>query len=45
MEKVWWRLKDRVAANRLRASMDALVTAAERFFAELSPEDALRLAA
>lgn len=45
VEKVWWRLKDRVAANRLRASMDALVTAAERFFAELSPEDALRLAA
>lgn len=45
VEKVWWRLKDRVAANRLRASMDALVTAAERFFAELTPEDTLRLAA
>ena len=45
VEKVWWRLKDQVAANRLRASIDALVAAAERFFEELTPEDTLRLAA
>lgn len=45
VEKVWWRLKDRIAANRLRASIDVLVAAAERFFEELTPEDARRLAA
>ncbi len=45
MEKVWWPLKDQVAANRLRASIDALVAATERSFEELTPEDALRLAA
>lgn len=45
VEKVWWRLKDQVAANRLCANIDALVAAAERFFADLTPEDTLRLAA
>ncbi len=45
VEKVWWPLKDQVAANRLRASIDALVAATERSFEELTPEDALRLAA
>ena len=45
VEKVWWRLKDRVAANRLHSSVDDLVAAAHAFFAGLTPEDALRLAA
>jgi transposase len=45
VEKIWWRLKDQVAANRLRGSMEALISAAERFFVELTPEAALRLAA
>lgn len=45
VEKVWWRLKSHVAANRLRSNMDTLVGAAERFFADLTPEAALRLAA
>jgi transposase len=33
IERVWGLLKDQVAANRLQGSIDALVTAAERFFA------------
>lgn len=45
VEKIWWRLKDRVAANRLRGSIDALVEAVHDFFGSFSPEDALRLAA
>ena len=45
VEKVWWRLKDRIAANRLHGSIDALVEAVHDFFASFTPEDALRLAA
>jgi transposase len=45
VEKVWWRLKDRVAANRLHGSLDDLVAAIRGFFAEFTPESALRLAA
>jgi transposase len=45
VEKVWWRLKDRIAANRLHGSIDALVEAVHEFFASFTPEDALRLAA
>ncbi len=45
VEKVWWRLKDQIAANRLHGSIDALVTAVHGFFATFTPEDALRLAA
>jgi transposase len=33
IERVWGLLKDRVAANRLHGSIDALVAEAERFFA------------
>ncbi len=44
VEKVWWRLKDKVAANRLHASLDALVATVHAFFASFSPQDALRLA-
>jgi transposase len=45
VEKIWWRLKDRIAANRLHGSIDALVQAVHDFFASFTPEDALRLAA
>jgi transposase len=46
VEKVWWRLKDRVAANRLHDDLQALVAAIRAFFDdELTPEAALRLAA
>ncbi len=45
VEKVWWRLKDRVAANRLHGSIEALEDGVHEFFASFTPEDALRLAA
>jgi transposase len=45
VEKVWWRLKDRVAANRLHGSLDDLVAAIRGFFEAFTPEAALRLAA
>jgi transposase len=45
VEKVWWRLKQQVAANRLHGGYDQLVAAIRGFFAELTPEAALRLAA
>jgi hypothetical protein len=43
--KIWWRLKERIAANRLHGSIDALSEAVHAFFASFTPEDALRLAA
>jgi transposase len=45
VEKVWWRLKQQVAANRLHGSIDALEAAVHQFFATLTPQAALRLAA
>jgi transposase len=45
VEKVWWRLKQQVAANRLHGSSDALATAIRGYFAGFTPEAALRLAA
>jgi putative transposase len=45
VEKVWWRLKQRVAANRLHGSYDDLLAAIHGFFREFSPEEALQLAA
>jgi transposase len=45
VEKVWWRLKDRVAANRLHGSLDDLVAAIHGFFEAFTPEAALQLAA
>jgi transposase len=45
VEKVWWRLKGRVAANRLHGSYDDLLAAIHGFFREFSPEEALQLAA
>jgi transposase len=45
VEKIWWRLKDRIAANRLHGSIDVLVETVHEFFASFTPEDALQLAA
>ena len=45
VEKVWWRLKDKVAANRLHGSLEDLVATVHAFFASFTPEDALRLTA
>ena len=45
VEKVWWRLKDKVAANRLHGSVEDLVAAVHEFFASFTPADARRLAA
>jgi transposase len=45
VEKVWWRLKQQVAANRLHGSLDDLVAAIRGFFAAFTPEAALQLAA
>lgn len=45
VEKVWWRLKDQIAANRLYGSIDALVEAVHTFFTSFSSENARRLTA
>jgi transposase len=45
VEKVWWRLKDQIAANRLHGSIDVLVEAVHDFFDSFTPDDARRLAA
>ena len=45
VEKVWWRLKGQVAANRLHGSIDALVDAVHAFFASFTPAAARQLAA
>jgi hypothetical protein len=34
IERIWGLLKDKVAANRLHGSIDALVEVAQRFLAE-----------
>lgn len=45
VEKVWWRLKGYVAANRLHGNIDSLVAAAHEFFVSFTPEAARKLAA
>lgn len=45
VEKVWWRLKQQVAANRLYDDVEALSAAVRGFFDDFTPEAALRLAA
>jgi hypothetical protein len=45
VEKIWWRLKAIVAANRLYGTMDALIEAVETFFKLLTASEALTLAA
>lgn len=41
VEQIWLRLKDRVAANRLHASMKLLLNEVKAFFGGMSPEQAL----
>jgi transposase len=43
VEDLWRHLKDTVAAN-LERSLEALKEACRRFFDELAPEDALKMA-
>lgn len=45
VEKVWWRLKQQVTANRLYGDIEKLVAAVDAFFGTFTPETALRLAA
>jgi transposase len=45
IEKVWWHLKQRVAANRLHGSIDELVSAVHQYFATRTPAETLKLAA
>lgn len=45
VEKVWWRLKDKVAADRLHGNIDSLVAATHEFFDSLSPTALLKLVA
>jgi transposase len=45
VEKVWWQLKREISANRCYGDVTDLVEAVHRFFGELSPQAALRLAA
>jgi transposase len=45
VEKVWWRLKGHVAANRLHGFIDSLVAAVHEFFAFFTPAAARQLAA
>lgn len=43
VEKVWWRLKSQVAANRLHQDIDALVACVHLFFASFTPQAARQL--
>lgn len=45
VEKVWWRMKQQVTANRLYGDVDKLTDAVTHFFTAFTPEAALRLAA
>lgn len=45
VEKVWWALKERCAANQMYASLEAIQDAIHAFFATFTRQDALRLAA
>jgi transposase len=41
VERIWLRLKDKVAANRLHGSMAALLESVDTFFKEMTPQQAL----
>lgn len=45
VERIWLRLKAAVAAHRLDGSLRLLLTTVDRFFAAMTPEQALRWAA
>jgi transposase len=43
VEKVWWRLKSQIAANRLHQDIDALVSSVHDFFVSFTPHAARQL--
>ena len=45
VERIWLQLKDDLAANRLYGSIKVLLACVDRFFAAMTPEQALRWAA
>jgi transposase len=45
VERIWLRLKDKVAANRLHGSINHLLQTVDTFFAEMTAEQALTWAA
>lgn len=45
VEKLWWHLKGAALANRCCSSIDELVVAVERYFAQLTPEKVFQLVA
>lgn len=45
IEKLWWRLKGFVTANRCCPSMDDLLAVADKFFQQLTPDEVFRLVA
>lgn len=45
VENIWLRLKNKVAANRLYGSFQLVLEAVDRFFQEMTPEQALVWAA
>lgn len=45
VEKVWWRPKQQVTANRLYGDVDRLAAAVDAFFGSFTPSAALALAA
>lgn len=45
VEKVWWRMKQQVTANRLYGDVEKLVAAVDAFFGTFTPDAALALAA
>jgi len=44
VEQIWLHLKNRIAANRLYASMKLLLDTVDPFFTEMTPEKALEYA-
>lgn len=45
IEKLWWRLKGFVTANRCSRSMDELLAVADKFFQQLTPDEVFQLVA
>ena len=45
VEKLWWHLKGTALANRCCTSINELVAAVERYFAQLTPEKVFELIA
>lgn len=45
IEKLWWRLKGFITANRCCPSMDELLVVADKFFKQLTPDQVFQLVA